>query len=260
MAESRKSGRTAAGRFPTTHWSMILRGSDLATPEGRERVDRLCRSYWAPVYAYIRIRWHKSPQDAEDLTQAFFTLILTREYLARLRPERGSFRGFLKRALKNFLIDDKRAFEVRKSVRRTLRLDDGERADLERSLASADASPDKAYDREWARCVVRGALQDLEKALARAGKQAYFEAFQAYYRTDPSASDPETCAGFLRKEESGRPTYRDIGARVAMSESEVRNRLYYCRRVLERCLHRRIRDTVENDLQADVELFQLLRL
>src|SRR5262245_9712599 len=91
--------------FPTTIWSDIIAAGDSSDPQSRDRLDRLLRTYWKPVFAYVRSSWRKPVEDAKDLTQAFFASVLQKGYLSRLDPDRGSFRGYLKKALKHFLID-----------------------------------------------------------------------------------------------------------------------------------------------------------
>ena len=103
-------------RFPTTMWSEIPRQVDAASPEFQEMLELLCRTYWKPVYAYIRTAWKKSVEDAKDLTQAFFTHLMQKDHWKNLSPDRGSFRGFMKRAIKNFLIDAERHESVRRPV------------------------------------------------------------------------------------------------------------------------------------------------
>ena len=61
----------SAGQFATTHWSVVLAAGENGSPQSSEALEKLCRTYWYPLYAYIRQRT-RSPHDAEDLTQEFF--------------------------------------------------------------------------------------------------------------------------------------------------------------------------------------------
>src|SRR5262245_9131228 len=100
-------GRTLvdeAGAFVTTRWTLILRSQE-ESEAGREALEVLCRSYWFPVYALVRRRG-LDPEGARDATQEFFARLLSRDGLAVVRRERGRFRGFIARSVKNFLADE----------------------------------------------------------------------------------------------------------------------------------------------------------
>ena len=93
MAVTNSTGAWGSRRFPSTIWEDVLAAGDPARPEHRERLEELMRTYWKPVFAYIRSVWKKPVEESKDLTQDFFTRILEKEYLGRLRPELGSFSG-----------------------------------------------------------------------------------------------------------------------------------------------------------------------
>ena len=58
--------QSAAG-FPTTHWSRVLRAAaDPTDREGRDALERLCRDYWYPLYAFAR-RQGLDREEAGDL-------------------------------------------------------------------------------------------------------------------------------------------------------------------------------------------------
>jgi RNA polymerase sigma-70 factor (ECF subfamily) len=91
--------------FATTHWSILAAAGNSAAPGAREALEKLCRSYWYPLYAYVRRHGH-SPEEAQDLTQAFFARLLERKDLSRVTPLKGKFRSFLLASLKHFLADE----------------------------------------------------------------------------------------------------------------------------------------------------------
>src|SRR5512144_2107471 len=91
--------------FATTHWSVVLTASDKEAPEASAALERLCRTYWYPLYAYVRRCGH-TPEDAQDLTQEFFAQVLEKQFLGRAQRERGKFRSFLLTALKHFLVNE----------------------------------------------------------------------------------------------------------------------------------------------------------
>src|SRR6185503_9442775 len=101
------------GVFATTHWSVVLAAGQKDSPRGVAALENLCRTYWYPLYAYVRRRG-SGPEDAQDRTQSFFARLLERNLLARAAPQRGRFRSFLLTALQNFLADEHDRANARK--------------------------------------------------------------------------------------------------------------------------------------------------
>src|SRR5580765_357157 len=129
-----------AGRFPTTHWSVVLAAADSAAPWAPEALDELCRTYWGPIYAFVR-RQGYNPDDALDLTQGFFARFLERKQVKLADPDRGRLRSFLLVSLKNFLANE-RAYaqtEKRGGGRPLLSLD--EKSEAETSFLAEPADP-----------------------------------------------------------------------------------------------------------------------
>src|SRR5213083_3311319 len=92
--------------FASTHWSVVLAAGQGASPQAAEALEKLCRTYWYPLYAYVRRRG-ESPHDAQDLTQEFFARLLARNYLGSVGREKGKFRSFLLAALNHFMADER---------------------------------------------------------------------------------------------------------------------------------------------------------
>src|SRR5215813_967150 len=104
--KSTETPATAAAKFPATLWSVVLlAGQGSSSDKSREAMATLCRAYWFPLYAYLRRRG-KSPQDAQDLTQAFLLHMMEKDTLSRVHPEKGKFRSFLLASLQYFLADE----------------------------------------------------------------------------------------------------------------------------------------------------------
>jgi hypothetical protein len=89
--------------FTTTHWSVVLTAGQNASPDAEAALEKLCRAYWYPLYAYVRRRGH-GPHDAQDLTQEFFARLLEKNYLGTVAREKGKFRSFLLASLNHFLL------------------------------------------------------------------------------------------------------------------------------------------------------------
>src|SRR6266404_6266524 len=100
-----RANGTAAAQFTTTRWSVVLAARDTASPQADLALAELCRTYWYPLYAFVRRKGH-NPPDAEDLTQAFFARMLEKSYVAQADRERGRFRTYLLAALTHFLADE----------------------------------------------------------------------------------------------------------------------------------------------------------
>ncbi len=244
--------------FPTTIWSDILAAGNPASPQCRNKLELLVHSYWTPVYAYVRVAWHKSDDDAKDLTQAFFAHVLEKNYLSNVRPERGSFRGYLKQALKHFLIDADRASRSRRPERALFSLE-AVPGELERiSPPSPGDTPERAFDREWFRVLFEQAIGALRERLQREGKTVYFDAFRLYCLEPASIATGQRPSTILTADDPGGPTYHQVGQRLGIKDSDVRNYLAYCRTVLKALLRERFRDYVETDDRVDEELEEAL--
>jgi RNA polymerase sigma factor (sigma-70 family) len=238
----------SARAFPTTQWSQILGAQDPTQPGHKDRLDALLRAYWKPAYAYIRVGWKKSNEDAKDLTQAFFARLLQNGRIAAVQTEGGRFRSYLKQALKNFLIDADRAAEVRKPVEPVFVFD----GELE---VPAGDNPDREFDRQWLACLLDTSLKKLEAELKKDGKEKYYGVFRTYL-LDPNPAKEASVA--TQSGEFLLPTYGSVGKQWGLSESDVRNYLSYCRTRLREIMKLGIRDTVEHDRDVEDELRSLL--
>jgi RNA polymerase sigma-70 factor (ECF subfamily) len=237
--------RGAGSEFPSTLWTQVLAAGDPGDPAHLRVLDRLARRYWRPVFAYVRTAWGRSVEDAQDLTQDFFARILERGFLARARPERGSFRGFLKRSLRNYLVDRERAAAARRPDRPVFSLDAAP-GELERlGPASPDETPDDAYDRQWVKGLLDEALGRLRSILEQTGKTRHYAVFEAYCLTEPSPGAPPL-------------TYADVARTTGLSESAVRHALEESRLMLRSVLKERIRDYATDDVEAEAEVEDLL--
>ncbi len=136
--------------FATTHWSVVLAARDTDSPEADAALAELCRTYWYPLYAFVRRKGH-GPHDAQDLTQGFFARLLEKNYVAQADRERGRFRTYLLAALTHFLADewDKARRLKRGGGREIISFDAAsaeERYRLE-PINQLDAA--KLYERRW---------------------------------------------------------------------------------------------------------------
>jgi RNA polymerase sigma-70 factor (ECF subfamily) len=166
--------------FATTHWSLVVQAAQRRTDEGQAALAELCRIYWYPLYDFARRRGH-SEEDAKDLTQGFFALLLTDGALARADPARGRFRTFLLA-----IFDHHRAREFARATRQKrgggcelLSLDALQTAEARHQAEPATAdSPEKIFDRKWALSLLEQTLAAVQHEYAAAGKGALIEALK----------------------------------------------------------------------------------
>src|SRR5947207_4731062 len=144
------SSQNDAVAFTTTHWSVVLKAQG-RTPGAETALEELCRTYWRPIYSFVR-RQGTGPEEAKDLTQGFFALILERKDFQSVRQEKGRLRSFLLASLKHFMMNERRdAATIKRGGGQTLiPLDDVEFYDSSEFDRSDMLSADLLYDRRWA--------------------------------------------------------------------------------------------------------------
>ena len=229
--------------FVTTHWSVVLRAGHSDTTHAREALEKLCRTYWYPIYACVRRRGH-SPEDAQDLTQAFFLRLLEQQSLANANPNLGRFRSFLLGALNHFLIDEwKKARTQRRGGGRQILSLDWSAAEQRFDLEPADhATPDKAFDRNWATALLDEVLKQLEEEYRREGK---LDAFQALKQTLTGARDSQPYAG--------------LAERLGMADGAVRVAVHRLRKRYRALLEAEIANTVNSPNEVKNEMAYLFQ-
>lgn len=227
--------------FPSTRWSMIVQARDPASPDYRESINELCLSYWKPVYAAVCASGRCTHEEAKDSTQDFFVEVIEGGMLERFQSERGSFRGYLKGALRTFLIDRYEAAGrlKRGGGRRILSLDESAFDGFE---PARGATPEEEFDRQWARSVLDHAIEDLRAELFGAGKEAYFRLFERYE---------------LEGEET---TYARMAADSGLAETDVANYLHHCRSRLREIVRDRVRDYVDREADVQTEMQHVFTL
>ncbi len=167
--------RSASAMFPSTLWTLVGAVRQDSSESGAA-LEKLCRRYWRPVYAWIR-RSGKSPTDAEDFTQAFFLHVLARRTIERAERERGRFRAFIITVLKRFLADqwDHASAQRRGGGVIPFSLDVASAEADEALGAAGGVSPERAFDRRWALDVLAQARGRLREECAAARKLEIFD-------------------------------------------------------------------------------------
>ena len=227
--------------FRTTHWSLVIEAGRADSPVAREALERLCRIYWYPLYAFVRRRGY-SPADAEDLTQGFFESLLRRGDLAGVAPSKGRFRTFLLAALGHYLANEWRRGQRQKrgGGQAAVSFDALPAEDRYRLEPTAPEDPEHIYDQRWAWTVMEQALDRLRADYARAGKADLFELLR------PSLAGGEDGA-------SG----ADLAARLGISVGAVDVARHRLRRRYGELIRETIADTVASPDEVDAEIRHL---
>jgi RNA polymerase sigma-70 factor (ECF subfamily) len=237
-----QSKRSATrGQFTTTHWSLVLAAGSRTSPKSTQALAVLCETYWYPLYAYVR-RAGRNPEDAQDLTQEFFTRLLEKHYLDAVRREKGRFRSFLLASLKHFLANewDKAQTQKRGGGRSFIRLDDATAESRYKLEPRDDASADKLYERRWALTLLDRVLARLREEHAAAGKAKQFDALKAFIGG-----------------ERGAEGYAAVGAALGMSEANVKVTVHRLRKRYRDLLRDEIAQTVGSEAEIEDEIRQL---
>lgn len=231
--------------FRTTRWTLVRAAGGAPSDERRQALETLCTSYWPPVYAFVR-RQGATPVQAEDLTQAFFARLLDKNGLRLADPERGRFRSFLLGALRNYLANDRERerAEKRGGGRGPLSLDVSLVRELEAGFELADAAqatPEREFERAWARAVLERARERLAEEQAQAGKSTQWRALEPY---------------LARTDERGHGS--DLAQALGISENAVRVALHRLRRRFGELVRDEVRETVGPG-EVEDEVSALLR-
>ena len=96
-------------RFPPTRWSVIEAVRSIDAEERERALESLCAAYWKPVYKYVRLRWNRPADDAQDLTQGFFMELLERELLDKFDSKKSRLRTYLRLCVDSFVMNQNKA-------------------------------------------------------------------------------------------------------------------------------------------------------
>ena len=246
MHGSANSSQPAAppqGVFTTTHWSVVLAAGQDCSPQSTEALEQLCRTYWYPVYLYVRRRGH-SVEDAQDLTQQFFAQLLEKRFFTLADPARGRFRSFLLLALERFLINEwKRAHRLKRGGEghwMSLNTQEGEQRYAEEP-ATATLTPDRAYERRWAMTLLEQALAAVRQEYIAAGNARVFEELaELLWGKDVSTS------------------YAQTGERLGLTEGAARGAMHRLRERYRERLRAEVAHTVAHPGEVEDELRYLI--
>src|SRR6266487_1397576 len=241
LRATHSSTQNGATAFTTTHWSVVLEAQG-PTPAAQAALEKLCRTYWRPIYSFVR-RQGIEPEEAKDLTQGFFALLLERRDLESVRKEKGRLRSYLLTSLKHFLTNERnRAMAIRRGEGQRLipldQLRDRERGGFE----PADAlTADQLYERRWALALLDQVMTRLGDEYRAAGNVVLFERLKALLTDEPD-----------------RPSQAQIADELGMTENAVKQAFHRLRERYRQLLREEIAHTVMAPGDIEDELRHLI--
>jgi RNA polymerase sigma-70 factor (ECF subfamily) len=219
----------------------VLAAGQTESPDAAAALEKLCRVYWYPLYAYVR-RQGNTPQDAEDLTQEFFARFLESHALRAVSPQRGRFRSLLLASLNHFLINEwKRAGALKRGGGLSfLSLDQAAAEDRYRLEPISDLTPEMVFERRWALTLLDQVLTQLRDECAADGKGKLFDALR----------------GFLSENlDSG--SYAEVAAQLGTNEPAARQAVRRLRQRYRELMRAEIAQTVSSPQEIDDEIQHL---
>src|SRR5262249_14295869 len=227
--------------FTTTHWSVVLEAQG-ESPAAQDALENLCRSYWRPIYGFVRRQGIK-PEEAKDITQGFFALILERKGFHSVRQEKGRLRSFLLASLKNFMANERRdAATLKRGGGRTLlpleevesyEVSDVDRGDMLR--------PDLLYDRRWAFTVLDRVFARLRDESQRSLNPPLLQRLNTLLSDEPE-----------------RPSQADIAREFGMTENAVNQAFHRFTQRYRQLLREEVAHTVATPADIEDELRHLI--
>lgn len=230
--------------FPATRWSLVTRAASGDEEVARRAFGELCQIYWMPVYGFFRGKG-VSKEDAEDLTQGFFAMLIERESIELVDSSKGKLRAFLLTAAKGHLVDRHR-YETRErrgggAMVLSIDVEEGER--FFAMAASEERSVEEQFEQAWARTLIERGRAELRASYEAAGKAALFSAIEPFIGMDAEE-----------------PPYFDIADATGMSPGALRVAVFRLRQKFRALLEREIADTLEDRSELKAELAYLMGL
>jgi RNA polymerase sigma factor (sigma-70 family) len=227
----------AGGNFPPTRWSVIEAARSKDLTERTRALEALCSAYWKPVYKYLRLKFSKPPDAAQDLTQGFFAELLERDLLSRFEPAKSRLRTYIRLCADSFVLNEIKHAGRQKRGGDAIHLAlDFSAAEHELDMQTIDpasiASPEKFeefFEKEWIRGLFSSAVEDLRQLCDSRGKQSAFVLFAAYDLAEGDSS------------------YAQLAEAHGIPVTDVTNQLAWARREFRRFARERLRALCATD-------------
>jgi RNA polymerase sigma factor (sigma-70 family) len=220
---------------------VVLTAGRGSSPQAGRALEELCRTYWYPLYAYVRRRGH-SPHEAEDLTQEFFARLLAKNYLADVDREKGKFRSFLLASLKHFLANewDRAQAAKRGGGQPHLSLDAQTAETRYQAEPADDLTPEKLLERQWALALLDQVLARLQAEFVADSKEKQFDELKLWLT-----------------EGKGATSYAVVAARLGTTEGAAKVAVHRLRRRYRELLRDEISHTVTTPAEIEEEIRHL---
>jgi DNA-directed RNA polymerase specialized sigma24 family protein len=233
---------SATSRFHATSWTLIKAAADNPTTDSRLALASLCQTYWHPVYAFIRRKGYDQEQ-AQDLTQSFFALLLEKNYLADADRQRGKFRSFLLTSVRHFLANewDRQKTQKRGGGQAAVSFD---LVEAERWYVPAlveETTPESLFEQRWALSLLEHVMTRLRAEFAATGKSDQFEKLAIFLDSDSEDA-----------------RYKELADSMGLSHGALRMLVHRMRRRYRRLLREEIAQTVSTPEETDEEIHFLL--
>lgn len=225
-------------RFATTQWSLIHNAADSANPEFREAMAELCRTYWSPVYTYIRCGG-KDAESAQELTQGFFTQLLEKKFIRDAEEGRGRFRSFLLTSVKHYVANEwDRSQTLKRGGAVSILQLDFETEESTLSLEPVEReTPETVFEKRWAVSVLKQTMERLDLEMKQAGKQQTFQRLRPLL-TGMTLETP----------------YSEIAAELEMTEGALKVTIHRLRKKFGKLLRQEVSRTLSDPTLLDEEM------
>lgn len=230
--------------FATTQWGLVLAAGNSESPDAQAALSRLCQAYWYPLYCWVR-HHGRTPEDAQDLTQAFFAKLIEKNQFAMADQERGRFRSFLLCSLENFLRSEheKSLTQKRGGGRSIVSWDAQSAEERYQAEPATEYSPQQLFERRWASTLVSGTLGRLRRELSTSGREELFDDLEPHLWGDDTSTP-----------------YATIAARLDMTVVAVKVTMHRLRSRYQVLLREEIAQTVADPAEIEDELRRLFQV
>jgi RNA polymerase sigma factor (sigma-70 family) len=224
--------------FATTHWSVVLAAGQSGSEAQAAALEKLCRAYWYPLYAYVRRRGH-GPDDAQDLTQEFFLKLIEKNWLGRVSSEGAKFRSYMLTMVKGFLANahDRAQAAKRGGGQIIVPLDVDEAEQRFSHEPATTETPEHVFERRWALAVLDEALKRLRTAAEVSGKRDQFQRLHPFLSREPEQGE-----------------YDRMAMELGMSAGAVGVAVHRLRQKYREALRETVADTLTDPSKVDEEL------
>jgi RNA polymerase sigma factor (sigma-70 family) len=225
-------------RFPLTRRSVIEAVRSIDAEERERALEAVCAAYWKPIYKYIRLRWKRPAEEAQDLTQGFFLELLERELLEKFDPKKGRLRTYLRVCVDSMVMNEDKASkrEKRGGTIPHVALDFSAAEEelgatvMDPSAIASPESLEEFFEKEWVRSLFALAVEDLRQLCVQCERERTFHLFEAY-----------------DLEGNEKISYGQLSKEYGITVTDVTNALAWARREFRKIALERLRELCSSD-------------